>query len=260
MEHGGKRWFRTEDLGRYWPDGALEFLGRTDRQVKIGGNRIELGEVEAAIESHPGVARAVALVVGGTSVGWRPSSSLGPDLDIADLRRHIAGRLPKSMIPGRLTVLDRLPLSANGKVDRGSLARRAAAQAECERESESDHEPPQGPVEAAVAQVWADILGRAGIGRGQNFFSLGGDSLRATQLIEAVRCRYGLALSLRQVSDSPTVRELASIISAARWGESIEVIRGRCGMTVSELLAELEGSGIRLWEQEGRLHYQAPRA
>ncbi|MFI7129703.1 amino acid adenylation domain-containing protein [Nonomuraea sp. NPDC050153] len=197
---GGERWYRTGDLGRYWPDGTLEFLGRADQQVKIRGHRIELGEIEAALQDAPGVAQAVAAVSDGRLV----AAVVPESIDLDAVRAHAATRLPEHMRPDLLAALPRLPLSANGKVDRAAVAKLSAPAVPVE--------PPRGELEEAVAAIWADLLDLDEVGRHQSFFALGGDSLRATRLIEALRGRLGVTITLRELFAAPTV---ASITRAA---------------------------------------------
>jgi amino acid adenylation domain-containing protein len=214
VESASGRWYRTGDLGCYWPDGTLEFLGRTDFQVKVGGHRIELGEIEAALASHPRVTRAVAVVAGR---GLRRLRAFvvasGGSLDSEELRRHLAERLPWFMMPVSLTVLDALPLGESGKVDRAELERLVG---EAREASGDEGEPPRGPLEDVIARVWSEILCVPRVGRGQGFLALGGDSLLATRMVEAVRGRLGVTLSLRQVFESPTVAELARTVDRLR--------------------------------------------
>jgi acyl-coenzyme A synthetase/AMP-(fatty) acid ligase/acyl carrier protein len=210
VQHEGRPWYRTGDLGRYWTDGTLEFLGRADLQVKIRGHRIELGEIEAALEAHPDVARAAVTALGGPSrrlaaaVVARGTASLDP----AALRAFVAGRLPAYMIPAEVVVLDALALSANGKLDRTALA----ALIERAASGTGEAEAPDGPVETAVAGIWTALLGVPSVGRHQSFFSLGGDSLVATRLVEALRVRFGVEVPLRQFFVAATVAELAALV------------------------------------------------
>ena len=203
----GGRWYRTGDLGRYWPDGTLEFLGRADAQVKIRGHRIELGEVEAALTAHPAVAAAAAIVV------REPAPHLvafvaGPEAVPDGLAPFLAARLPAAMVPERVLALPALPLTANGKVDRQALARLAADQP-----AVADDVPPEGPVETAVAALWTEILSLPAVGRAQSFVSLGGDSRLATRLVELVRQQFGVELTLSQLFAAPTVGGLAGLIA-----------------------------------------------
>jgi len=220
----GARWYRTGDVGRYWPDGVLEFLGRTDNQVKIRGHRIELGEVEAAVRSHPGVRHAVAVAVGGrlaaavvpaeaqelrATAAGAPSAPGG--LSAEQLREHVAASLPQHMVPERIQILAQLPLSANGKVNQAEILRVISAEAETHA---PELEPPQGDWEHTVAALWKELLAVSNVGRNQSFFQLGGDSLLATRFIEAVNQRHALMLPLRRLFNGPTLREIAAALAA----------------------------------------------
>jgi yersiniabactin nonribosomal peptide synthetase len=208
VEHDGERWYRTGDLGCYWPDGTLEFLGRADFQVKIRGHRIELGEIEAALEDHPGVARAVAALIG--EKAQRIAAAIvttEPPLSLDALRKFLTKKLPSFMLPEQLAVLERLPLNANGKLDRKQVARLLL-----EQSNTNEDDPPEGEIELLVAATWAELLGIPKVGRNQSFFTLGGDSLLATRLAEVLRHRFGTHLSLRQLFLAPTVAELATSI------------------------------------------------
>jgi non-ribosomal peptide synthetase component F/aryl carrier-like protein len=212
VEHAGRRWYRTGDLGRYRPGGILEFLGRADHQVKIRGHRIELGEIEAALLDHPGIARAVAL-----TVGERPRHRIvafavagAPAPEPAAVRAALTERLPGYMIPDRVEIVDRLPLTANGKVDRTALA------AALGDEAPVADEPPRGELETAVAALFAELLGVERVGRGESFFALGGDSLTATRATERLHRITGVRLTLRRLFSAPTVEALARLIEEQR--------------------------------------------
>ncbi|MEA2691113.1 MAG: hypothetical protein QOJ16_500, partial [Acidobacteriota bacterium] len=217
----GARAYRTGDLVRRLPNGELDFLGRLDFQVKIRGFRIELGEIEAALIAHPGVAQATVLVREERPGGKRlvacvvAGPGAGPaGLDVGELRAFLAGRLPEYMLPA-VVQLDALPLSPNGKVDRKALA----ALSQFAPSPEGEAFLPRNPVEAAVAAVWAEILGRAGdsvIGIDDNFFELGGHSLLATQVVSRLRETLGVELPVRTVFEAPTIATLAARIEAAR--------------------------------------------
>ncbi|GAA1025439.1 amino acid adenylation domain-containing protein [Amycolatopsis albidoflavus] len=205
----GERWYRTGDSGRYWPDGTLEFLGRTDHQVKVRGHRIELGEIEAVLSTHPAVRAAVAVDVRAAGVRLAAAVSLRPGEtppDAGELTEFLAGRLPGYMVPQWFEVLERLPLTANGKVDRAAV-RAGLAEAE-----PAPAEPPSGPVETSVARLWSSLLGVESVGRHASFFALGGDSLLATRLLELTRTRFSVEITLRQLLGSPSVAEQARII------------------------------------------------
>jgi yersiniabactin nonribosomal peptide synthetase len=207
--HAGERWYRTGDLGRYWPDGTLEFLGRADDQVKIRGHRIELSEIEAALTAHPEVRRAAAMRLGTTRIGAAVVTG-DPGVAPADLRAFLGSRLPAYMLPDELVVLPEIPLSANGKVDRKALTALIAASA-----ARTRGEAPHGPLESELAGQWAALLGVTEVGRSESFFALGGDSLLATRLLENIRQRFGVDVTLRRLFTGPTIADLAALIEAA---------------------------------------------
>jgi amino acid adenylation domain-containing protein len=213
----GARLYRTGDLARYRPDGQLEYLGRLDHQVKVGGVRIEMAEVEAVLVQHAGVSaalvdarrdaaglRLVAYVVGVD--GARPAA--------ADLRQFLRDRLPESMIPSALVVLDALPLTPNGKVDR-----RALPAPQVERPEGHVAVAPRTPEERALARIWREVLGVEDLSVHDNFFGAGGDSIRAIQI--AARARgVGLGLSPRQVFEHQTLARLAAVAALLPLGEA----------------------------------------
>jgi acyl carrier protein len=196
-------------VGRYRPDGRLEFQGRRDQQVKIRGHRIELGEIEAALESHPAVRDAVVVVAGERTRALVAfvvrSDPAGP---MTALAAFLGERLPAHMLPERIHAIEGLPLTANGKVDRSRLARWD----EERTGSAAGDGAAEGPVEETLAGLWAELLGAPGIGRRTSFFALGGDSLLATRLVEEIRRRFGVTTSLREVYAAPTVEQLAGRI------------------------------------------------
>ena len=200
----GTRWYRTGDMGRYWPDGTLEFLGRRDFQVKLGGHRIELGEIEAALSTHPAVVRAVAVVTGQRRLAALVVTTAAATADPEQLRHLCTQRLPTYMVPDRIITTDTLPLTANGKVDRTAITTLLSTTAN------QPGQPPTGPIETTLATIWTHLLNTNPIHRDDNFFTLGGDSLLATQLVAAVRQEFGVALSLRLLLGLPTLAELAA--------------------------------------------------
>ncbi|CAM2957580.1 non-ribosomal peptide synthetase [Saccharomonospora xinjiangensis] len=219
--HTGQRRYRTGDSGRYLPNGEVEFLGRTDAQVKIRGHRIELAEVEAGIVAAPSVS-SVAVVAHGSQPLERslvafvvPEGGEGTaaELDVEALLDDVATRLPEHMLPARVEVLGALPQTANGKVDRAALERRLAPR-------RASGEAPAGAWESAIAACWADVLGCAEVGRDQDFFFLGGDSLLAARL--AGRLREELSDGelefdevLRALLEGATVASLAELLRPA---------------------------------------------
>ncbi|MGC5052493.1 amino acid adenylation domain-containing protein [Micromonospora sp. DT48] len=206
----GGRWYRTGDLGRYWPDGTLELLGRTDLQVKIGGYRVELGEVEAMTVRQPSVTGAVALAVPaarGRRLVLAVQVESGHHAQPDEIRRQLAARLPAYMVPELIVTVDRFPVTANGKVDRGRVARLFDAP------STDGDEPPDGPAENLLAAAWTRLLDIPCVGRRHNFLELGGDSLLATRLVDLLRREHGVELTLRDVLAAPTLAEMAAVVN-----------------------------------------------
>ncbi|WP_324188891.1 non-ribosomal peptide synthetase [Nocardia farcinica] len=203
FDEGGVRWYRTGDVGRYRDEGVLEFLGRVDRQVKIRGHRVELGEVEQTIAAHPAVRRAFAVAVGERAQA-RLVAFVEPELP-EDLPRFLADRLPSAWIPD-LIPLPAPPLTGNGKIDHAALARRARTQSD-----PPDHEPgePIRPgLESRIAQIWADTVGAAPPDRHTSFFAVGGDSLSATRLVGRLARELGITVTLRAFFAAPTIAGL----------------------------------------------------
>ncbi|HST62418.1 MAG TPA: amino acid adenylation domain-containing protein, partial [Longimicrobium sp.] len=212
----GSRLYRTGDRARWLPSGELEYVGRTDFQVKIRGFRIEPGEVEAVIGIHPQVREAAVAVRGEGSerrlvayvVPVEASAVSGPEL-----RAHVAANLPDYMVPALWVVLDALPLTPSGKVDRRALPEPDATA------SAATRVPPRTPAEELVAAIWERVLEvRPGVH--DNFFDLGGHSLRATQVVSRIRDAFGIDLPLRALFEEPTVAGLAARAVSARAGGS----------------------------------------
>ena len=207
----GGRLYRTGDLARRRADGSFECLGRVDHQVKIRGFRIELGEVESALAAYSGVRVAAATArvdsAGEQALYGYVCPSIDTKIDLSDLRAFLADRLPEYMIPSRLLVLDSLPLTPNGKLDRGALPT-----PEAEVHAGARYVPPQGPLEDALAELWAELLERERPGAEDDFFELGGHSLFATRLFARVREVFGVEPSLREFLDRPTISGLAHLI------------------------------------------------
>ncbi|HEU0299474.1 MAG TPA: amino acid adenylation domain-containing protein, partial [Longimicrobium sp.] len=215
----GCRLYRTGDRVRRRADGALEFLGRVDFQVKLRGFRIELGEIEAALRAHPrvggaavalredvGDARLVAYVVAGDA----DAPPAGPEL-----RAFLRERLPEYMVPPAFVALDALPLTPSGKVDRRALPAPGAQAAE------QAFTPPRTPREQALAAVWREVLRLERVGLDDDFFELGGHSLLATQVLSRVRRELGVELPLRAFFEAPTVRALAERLGGAAAAEEL---------------------------------------
>ncbi|MEU8271607.1 amino acid adenylation domain-containing protein [Sphaerisporangium sp. NPDC049002] len=214
----GARMYRTGDLVRRLDDGRLEFLGRTDHQVKIRGYRVELGEVEAALGTLPGVVQGVVDLRGDHLVAWLEKEPGAQESPVSELRAHMLDRLPDYMVPGRFAWLDRFPLQAHGKVDR-----RALPDPEPERlDQRPGYTAPADPTEEAIATIWAGVLDLERVGTGDNFFDLGGHSLLATQVVARMRKAFPESrppIGVLEMFQHPTVAELARLVTE-RQGET----------------------------------------
>ncbi len=232
----GRRLYRTGDLGRWRADGQIEFLGRDDLQVKIGGHRIELGEIEQHLDSCDGVRRGLVHVqqIGGESrlvaclVPEQTGSQGQEPADAGDLGRSVRAALqqvlPPYLVPDRYVLMDSVPLSSNGKVDRSRLPGTPEAGQEQERRpalskpggeqlvegawQRSEHSPPRTPQEEVLCTLFADLLGVRAVGTEDNFFELGGHSLTATRLVGRIRSVLGVELTVRTLFAAPTVAQL----------------------------------------------------
>lgn len=218
----GARMYATGDLVQAAPDGVLTFVGREDHQVKIRGFRVEFGDVESALRSLKGVLDAVVDVheAGDRLVAWVHGSS---DIDDAALREQARALLPEYAVPVRIEILESLPLTSAGKVDRTGLVashgrRRVAV-------------PPQGPIELLIGRVWSEVLDVDAVDVEDHFFDAGGHSLLATQVVSRIRDLLGIELSIREFFDHPTVRQLGGFLEV-RDGERV----GRTAEIVLEVL------------------------
>jgi thioesterase domain-containing protein len=202
----GERMYRTGDRARRRPDGAIEFLGRDDRQVKIRGVRVELGEVEAALLGLHGVEQAVAMVHGEGVDARLVAYVAGFDPDPVRLRRQMPAVVPAHLVPSAFVAMDEFPVTVHGKVDRRLLPDPGVA------DGERAYEPPVGPVEEPLAELWQRLLGVARAGRDDNFFALGGHSLLAMQMVNELRTLLRVELPFRAVFESLTLADLAARI------------------------------------------------
>lgn len=208
----GERLYRTGDRVRLRADGRLDFLGRLDDQVKIRGYRVEPGEVSAMLRTIDGVMQAETLAVeqdGRLRLASFVTLTEGSVQTEAALREALALHVPEYMIPSVLAVLEALPVTPNGKVDRAALREIAAAPAPVE----SDGDAPRGPTEDTLAAVWKDVLKVERIGRDDNFFELGGDSILVLQVIARSRKR-GVRFTPKQLFDGPTIARLATVATS----------------------------------------------
>jgi len=206
----GGRLYRTGDRVRWRPDGTLEFLGRLDQQVKIRGFRIEPGEIETVLTQHPGIHKAVVIARSDGSGDTHLVAYVEPSdvtLDVAEVQRSLEQRLPAYMVPAAIVQLESLPLSPNGKLDRGALP--TIGQIDRKKNLE-DYIAPRTPIEEMLAGIWATVLRVERVGIQENFFALGGHSLLATQVVARIRSSIGIDLPLRAMFEGPTVAALAA--------------------------------------------------
>jgi nonribosomal peptide synthetase DhbF len=218
----GDRMYRSGDLARWLPSGDLEFVGRSDGQVKVRGFRIELGEIETVLDGHPLVARAVVTVREDRPGDRRLAAYLlpaGPDEQPspAALRDHLAGRLPDHMIPATFTILESLPLRLNGKLNHDLLPVPDSTSGTTARPARSPHED-------MLCQLFAEVLGVPRVGLDDDFFQLGGHSLLAARLISRVRGTLGVELAMRSLFEAPTVAGLARQLGSDMSADALAVM------------------------------------
>ncbi|MFE2289624.1 amino acid adenylation domain-containing protein [Streptomyces sp. NPDC059452] len=211
----GARMYRSGDLVRWLPDGNLDFVSRTDFQVKIRGLRIELGEIEAVAASYPGIAQALVLAREDVPGSKRLVAYAVPDAGTGapapgEVKEHIARSLPAYMVPAAVVVLDAFPLNPNGKVDRRALP----SPEEASGPPAGGSLAPRTPGEELIAGIWADVLSVEEVGVDENFFDLGGDSILTIQVISRIRELFATDVPARTLFDNPTVAELAAAVEA----------------------------------------------
>ncbi|WP_431041065.1 non-ribosomal peptide synthase/polyketide synthase [Streptomyces sp. P1-3] len=225
----GSRMYRTGDLARWTPQGHLEYVGRDDAQVKVRGFRIEPGEIEAALTAHPGVAQAVVVTrdlrgsrqLVGYVVPTLDDAGISAGVPVKELRGFVAGRLPEFMVPSVLVTLDRLPLAPNGKLDHSALPEPEF--------TGGTYQAPRTAAEEVLAAVYAEVLSLDRVGVDDDFFAIGGDSIRSIQVVSRARA-LGVAVTPRQIFECRTVAELADRAERTTHGGPV--------------LEELEGGGV----------------
>ncbi|MDM0053054.1 non-ribosomal peptide synthetase [Variovorax sp. J22R115] len=254
---GGERVYRTGDLARWLPDGNLDFLGRTDTQVKVRGYRIELGEIEDRLLHCPCVDQAVVVASDagqGSEIVAYVVAGEGWEVGVA--REFLRRTLPGYMIPAFFVRLDRLPLSPNGKVDRKALP-----DARTSAERMTAFTPPQGATEVAIAAIWHQVLRAERIGRHDDFFAIGGHSLKAMQITAQIHKTFGVSVPLRRLFDDPTIEALARLVQGGDGAERLAF----SAIPLAPALAhyELSHAQRRLWmlhQMDGGAAYNMPEA
>jgi amino acid adenylation domain-containing protein len=255
-----ERLYKTGDLGRYRADGTLEYLGRNDNQVKIRGYRIELGEIEAALLEHPSVKQAVVLaredepgekrlvayVVGDRKAALEAPFNNDPQmLFIPQLRKYVKDRLPEYMVPSTWMVVEQLPITANGKLDR-----RALPAPQSRPEEMGEYSAPRTPLEKSIADIWMQLLPVDRVGLQDNFFELGGHSLLATRVISRIRALVRVELPMLTLFQAPRLEQFAARVEGERsardaqeelWMSSLarDIRRNIGGMRDDEVIAQI---------------------
>jgi amino acid adenylation domain-containing protein/thioester reductase-like protein len=214
----GARLYKTGDLCSYLPDGNIRFMGRLDDQVKIRGNRVEPGEVQAALAKHPAVAAAAVTTWADDHDGAELAAYWVAEIrdqppEANALREFLLASLPDYMVPSTFVRVDAIPLGPNGKLDRAALPRPAR-----QRDQSCAYVSPRNPDEERLAEIWRDVLRVEPIGVHDNFFSLGGHSLLAAQVVSRIAGRLMVELPLRDLFQAPTIAQLALLVAALRSG------------------------------------------
>ena len=213
------RLYHTGDVGKYWPDGTIEFLGREDTQVKIRGHRIELSEIESVIQNHRSVEMSVVLVIGNSPADYRIVAFVQGAVTEEEIKTYIENQLPEYMLPSWIEILEEIPLSANGKVNPKQLQQQAVAL------NNSNHVigmPPENGLEQSIAEIWKDILHVSSVSRDDDFYDIGGDSLLVAQAVGKIK---------------------EEIVEAHTWEWDRLMIAMLQSPTVSGLAAQLIGDG-----------------
>ncbi len=249
----GARLYKTGDLARFLSDGRLEFLGRTDHQVKIRGFRIELAEIETVLGEHP-LVREIAVITREDAPGDKrivayfvPRAGHAPD--ISDLRNHLKRRLPDYMLPSVFVVLNSMPLSETGKIDRESLP----APQQSRPALEQNYAAPATALEKVLTGIFSEVLKIERVGINDNFFELGGHSLLATRVVSQIRQMFAIELPVRQLFEEPTVSGLASLIvknERARIERTAELLCEISTMSDDAVTAMLEDPPERIRKEK----------
>jgi len=258
--------YRTGDLGRWLADGTIEYLDRVDNQVKIRGFRIELGEVEAAVASAIGVREGAVIVKkdmpGGAALVAFVIAADKESFSIASVRAELRAKLPDFMVPAAIELLDELPTTPAGKVDKKALEKRVISVTD-----DGEYCPPETIEEEKIAQIWQEVMGREKISVQSNFFDLGGHSLLATKIVSRASQVFEVHLTVRALFEFPTVKELAeNIVGLLAGGEKKEIITAlsRDAIASKEIRVPLSFAQQRLWLldkiDEGSTAYNVPLA
>jgi mycobactin phenyloxazoline synthetase len=214
VERDGRTWYRTGDLARYWPDGTLEFVGRADHRVKLSGYRVELGEVEAALRQVPGVENGVVALVaaaGGADILCAAIQVHDDQLTAQDVKEAMAQRVPAHMIPRHVSLLEHIPFTLGGKIDRRAVG--GLLTAAVSGLAKPGHRAPSTALESALAKLVGDVLSAESVGLDDDFFALGGDSVLATQAVARIRAWLDVPdVMVADIFAARTVADLAGLL------------------------------------------------
>jgi amino acid adenylation domain-containing protein len=228
------RLYKTGDLARYLSDGTIEFLGRTDDQVKVRGFRIELGEIEAALDRHPNVKQSAVVLRDGQGTLQQLVAYIVPvttETSLESVREFVRSQLPDYMVPTFFIPLESLPLTANGKLDRRALPQPDVSQIS----SSVAYVAPRNEVEEKLAEIWIQILQVERVGIHDNFFELGGHSLMAAQVVGCIRSAFAVEIPLRSLFEAATIAQLGDCIETLLWAKSANKPLSTSGLVQGEL-------------------------
>lgn len=220
-----ERIYKTGDIGRYWPDGTIEFMGREDTQVKIHGHRIELSEIESALLSNTLVKTAVAVIVGKRPQDYKIVAFVEGNIEVSELTEYIKTQVPEYMVPSRFKVNEKIPLSANGKVERKALKKLAETYFQNTGKCEM---PPHEGLEKEIAELWKTLLKIDRVNRTDNFYDIGGDSLLVAQAVSKTKEAINVAKDVEWdrlmigMLQNPTIMDFAQFLNSVQIGTSHE--------------------------------------
>lgn len=220
-----ERIYKTGDIGRYWPDGTIEFMGREDTQVKIHGHRIELSEIESALLSNTLVKTAVAVIVGKRPQDYKIVAFVEGNIEVSELTEYIKTQVPEYMVPSRFEVNEKIPLSANGKVERKALKKLAETYFQNTGKCEM---PPHEGLEKEIAELWKTLLKIDRVNRTDNFYDIGGDSLLVAQAVSKTKEAINVAKDVEWdrlmigMLQNPTIMDFAQFLNSVQIGTSHE--------------------------------------
>jgi surfactin family lipopeptide synthetase C len=247
----GERLYKTGDTARYLADGTIEFIGRVDYQVKVRGFRVEPGEIEAVLEQHASVRDAVVIAKNDRTGAKRLIAYIVPNEKksslVSDLRSFLKGKLPDYMVPSAFVVMESLPLTTNGKLDRDALPEPEVSRADLQ----STFVAPRDEIEIHLSQIWERVMGVKPIGVTDSFFELGGHSLLAVRLFSDINRAFETDIPLAAIFQSPTIGEIASIIRGeglAQAGESLIAIQPK-GTKPPLFLVHAYGGGVFFYRE-----------